>query len=62
MKTKSTGKNEWSYAMGPSDVPLLGLTIGKVLDQAAESFGDTEAIVSAHQRIRRTFSEVKEEI
>ncbi|KAB7502532.1 Salicylyl-CoA synthase / salicylate adenylyltransferase, partial [Armadillidium nasatum] len=47
--------------MGPSDVPLLGLTIGKALDQAAESFGDTEAIVSVHQRIRRTFSQVKEE-
>ncbi|KAL7641914.1 UNVERIFIED_CONTAM: hypothetical protein RMT77_007788 [Armadillidium vulgare] len=60
IQRKSTGK-EWSYAMGPSDVPLLGLTIGKALDQAAESFGDTEAVVSVHQRIRRTFSEVKEE-
>ncbi|RXG68653.1 Acetyl-coenzyme A synthetase [Armadillidium vulgare] len=47
--------------MGPSDVPLLGLTIGKALDQAAESFGDTEAVVSIHQSIRRTFSQVKEE-
>ncbi|KAB7505740.1 Acyl-CoA synthetase family member 2, mitochondrial [Armadillidium nasatum] len=60
IQRKSTGK-EWSYAMGPSDVPLLGLTIGKALDQAAESFGDTEAVVSVHQSIRRTFSEVKEE-
>ncbi|KAB7505732.1 hypothetical protein Anas_01289, partial [Armadillidium nasatum] len=29
--------------------------------QAAESFGDTEAIVSVHQSIRRTYSQVKEE-
>ncbi|KAB7505739.1 Acyl-CoA synthetase family member 2, mitochondrial [Armadillidium nasatum] len=61
IQRKSTCKNEWSYAMGPSDVPLLGLTIGKALDQAAESFGDTEAVVSIHQSIRRTFSQVKEE-
>ncbi|KAB7502533.1 Acyl-CoA synthetase family member 2, mitochondrial, partial [Armadillidium nasatum] len=32
-----------------------------VSDQAAESFGDTEAIVSVHQSIRRTYSQVKEE-
>lgn len=48
--------------MGPSHRPLLGLTVGGAIDRAANLFGDTEAIVSRHQNIRKTFSQVKEEV
>ncbi|XP_070001673.1 medium-chain acyl-CoA ligase ACSF2, mitochondrial-like isoform X2 [Penaeus vannamei] len=52
---------EWSYVSTPSSEPLLGLSIGQVVDRAERRFGDREAVVSVHQAVRRTFSQVKEE-
>lgn len=48
--------------MGPSEVPLVGLTVGGTLDRAADLFGDNEAIVSLHQNVRKTFSQVQEDV
>lgn len=42
--------------------PLLGLSVGQVLDRADCMFGDREAVVSVYQSIRRNFSQVKEEV
>lgn len=53
---------EWSYVSTPSSEPLLGLSIGQVVDRAERRFGDREAVVSVHQAVRRTFSQVKEEV
>ena len=40
----------------------MGLTIGQAVDRAEDMFGDREALVVTHQNIRRTFTEVKQEI
>jgi len=49
-----------SHAKGPRDSPLLTLTIGQALDQAADKWGDREGLVT-HQGIRRTFSQLQQE-
>jgi fatty-acyl-CoA synthase len=47
-----------SYARGDTSTPLLEETIGANLDRAVERFGDREALVSCHQRIRCTYAEL----
>ena len=37
---------------GPSSRPLIGLTVGQMVDRAARKYGDKEAVVSVHQNIR----------
>ena len=51
-----------SYASGPSDKPLLGSTIGKFFDYAAVQYADREAVVSIHQQIRFTYSQLAERV
>jgi fatty-acyl-CoA synthase len=50
-----------SYVSGPSQVPLLGETIGANLRRTVERFPDREALVVAHQRYRATYRELWEE-
>ena len=50
--------NKLSYASGASDRPLLGNTIGQVFDNTANKFPNREALVSVHQNIRFTYSEL----
>lgn len=45
-----------SYVSGVSATPLIGRTIGQALEAAAARWGDTEAIVSRHQRQRLTYA------
>ena len=45
-----------SYTSGPSDVPLLGETIGENLRRTVERFGDREALVVRHQDYRATYA------
>ncbi|XP_042888693.1 medium-chain acyl-CoA ligase ACSF2, mitochondrial-like [Penaeus japonicus] len=52
---------EWSYVSTPGARPLLGLSVGQVVDRADRNFGDREAVVSVQQAVRKTFSQVKEE-
>jgi len=47
-----------SYVQGLSTEPLLGLTIGAALDAAAKRWGAREALVSCHQNLRLTWSEL----
>ena len=49
---------ELSYAHGPSDVPLLGQTIGANLRRTVERFGDREALVVRHQGYRANYNEL----
>ena len=51
-----------SYAHGPSDVPLLGETIGESLRRTAERFGESDALVVPHQGYRATYDELWEEV
>lgn len=48
-----------SYTSGTSEKPLLGLTIGDMLDQVAESHPDHDALISRHQGLRYTYSELR---
>src|SRR6188472_2196198 len=51
-----------SYVHGSSGIPLLGLTIGEALNQAAARFGGREAVVACHQGIRLTYSGLRTEV
>ena len=51
-----------SYVSGPSDVPLLGETIGQCLDRIAARFSDHDALISCHQQIRYSFGELHAEV
>ncbi|WP_275935519.1 AMP-binding protein [Thermogemmatispora onikobensis] len=53
---------QWSYASGPSDVPLLGLTIGDLFDQTVERFPDHPALIARHQGIRLTYRQLQAEV
>lgn len=51
-----------SYISGTSDTPLLGFTIGEMLDITAAKYPDNEAIVVKHQNIRWTYKELLHEV
>jgi fatty-acyl-CoA synthase len=53
---------EGSYASGTSTFPLLGVSIGEMLDTISAKYPDTEAIVSVHQDIRWTYREFSEKV
>jgi len=46
-----------SHALGPTDVPLLDVTIGAALRNAAARWGTRLALVSRHQGLRWTWGE-----
>ncbi len=48
-----------SYVHGNSGPPLIGKTIGALLDDVNATDGTREALVVAHQKIRRTYAELK---
>jgi len=48
-----------SYVHGNSGPPLIGKTIGALLDEVSATHGAREALVVAHQKIRWTYSELK---
>ena len=47
-----------SYIHGGGQQPLLGMTVGDVLDQAAAKWPDSEALVVGHQDIRWSWREL----
>jgi len=54
--------NKTSYICGTSTEPLLGLTIPEAFDQTVQQFPNNEAIVSRHQGIRWTYTQLKEKV
>jgi fatty-acyl-CoA synthase len=48
-----------SYVHGNSSPPLIGKTIGALLDEVSAADGSREALVVAHQKIRWTYAELK---
>ena len=46
-----------SYCSGYADEPLIGLTVGEVLDDAVANYPDDELLVSVHQGLRYTYRE-----
>jgi len=51
-----------SYTCGISDKPLLGITIGDLLDQTVAKYPNNEALVVKHQNIRYTYKEFQQKI
>jgi fatty-acyl-CoA synthase len=51
-----------SYAHGPSDIALLGETIGENLRRTVERFGEREALVVRHQHYRATYAELWQQV
>ncbi|MCA1917359.1 AMP-binding protein [Methanospirillum hungatei] len=60
MDSKATP--ELSYACGTADFPLLGQTIGEILNEVAEKYPENEAIVSPQQEIRLTYRQFREAV
>lgn len=48
-----------SYVHGNSGAPLIGKTIGALLDDVSAADGSREALVVTHQKIRWTYAELK---
>jgi len=51
-----------SILEGATDSPLLTLTVGEAFDRAVEQWHDREALVSCHEKIRFTWSELGERV
>src|SRR4051794_19272197 len=51
-----------SYAHGPTDVPLLDMTIGKCLRSSAERHGDRDALVVRDQGYRATYTQLWQQV
>jgi fatty-acyl-CoA synthase len=48
-----------SYLSGTSTKPLLGITIGDILDDIAARFPENDALIVQHQGIRFTYQQFK---
>jgi len=51
-----------SYVHGTSSVPLLGATIGQLLQDRTEQMPDKEAVVVCHQKARLTFQQLLQQV
>src|SRR5688572_12004403 len=51
-----------SYVHGPSQIPLIGETIGAMLDRTAAAHGGNEALVSCEQGLRYTYAQLHTEV
>jgi fatty-acyl-CoA synthase len=51
-----------SYVHGACETPLIGETIGRYFDRAAEKYGERDALVVRHQRVRWSWSELKRRV
>ncbi len=53
---------QMSYVSGTSKVPLLGKTIGEMLDETTSLHAENEALVVVHQNIRWTYKELQNQV
>src|SRR6516165_11312541 len=51
-----------SREQGPTEPPLLEMTIGRALERAADRHGARIAVVSRHQEVRLTYHELATEV
>ncbi|MDQ6645301.1 MAG: AMP-binding protein [Chloroflexota bacterium] len=56
------GEIRWSYTSAISDTPLLGLTIGDMLDQTVEKYPAQPALISRQQNIRLTYRQLQAQV
>jgi len=55
-------KIDRSQCHGPKEPPLLNITLGQAVDEAAERWPNREGLVVTHQNVRRTFSQLQQEV
>ncbi len=53
---------QMSYVHGASNKPLIGLTIGQFFDETCGRYGEREAVVVRHQKVRLTYSELRRRV
>ena len=53
---------KWSYVNGASDIPLIGMTIGDAFDRTVARFPDRDALISRHQGLRYTWTQLQDEV
>ena len=53
---------QWSYVSGTSDRPLIGETIGDMLDRIVASYPNNEALVCRQQGLRYTYAQLHTEV
>ncbi|WLD57337.1 AMP-binding protein [Salinispirillum sp. LH 10-3-1] len=58
----SSMQHPLSYTSGTSAQPLIGLTIGAMLDHIAATYPDQDALIVRHQDIRWTYHELLHEV
>jgi fatty-acyl-CoA synthase len=51
-----------SYSQGIGTTPLVGLTVGELLDRTATRFPDNPALIVRHQKLRYTYCEFLREV
>lgn len=51
-----------SHEQGPTEKPLIEKTIGGLFDEVVSRYGDADALVSRHQILRMTYSQLKERV
>jgi fatty-acyl-CoA synthase len=51
-----------SYECGTGSIELLGKCVGQVLDDAAEKWGDRDAMVVRHQSLRYSYAQLKNQV
>ncbi|NYT02611.1 MAG: AMP-binding protein [Methanosarcinales archaeon] len=56
------GKVSHSYAFRGSEKPLIGMTVGDLFDEIAETYPENDAIVSIHQGVRYTYRQLQQEV
>jgi fatty-acyl-CoA synthase len=61
-RTQDRSAVRWSYVSGTSDTPLLGMTIGDAFDRTVARFPDREALISRHQGLRYTWTQLRDEV
>jgi fatty-acyl-CoA synthase len=60
--TQSLLQGSTSYSKGPDSPPLIDLCIGQVLDQMAERYPESPALIIRHQNLRFNWRELHAEV
>ena len=55
-------KLKWSYSHGLARSPLIGATIGQLLEDMTNKKPDEEAVIFVQDGVRRTFSQMLEQV
>jgi fatty-acyl-CoA synthase len=51
-----------SYCSGSTEQPLLHVTVGSLFDDIAAKLPDHEALISRHENLKLTYSQLRQEI